>query len=94
MKKEFWEQYTIGDDHIITDNFTGDRLGFFVNPITKTVRFLPEYQYKQMMKNKSRIVKIWESLTKGIQYFKVFRKREDESKNVVKRNYIDEKKIE
>ncbi|GEM_PF-6864456 len=67
MKKEFWEQYTIGDDHILTDNFTGERLGFFVDPSTKVVRFMPEYQYKQIMKKKSRLAKLREFFIKVIQ---------------------------
>ena len=66
MKKEFWEQYTIGEDHILTDNFTKERLGFFVDPKTKVVRFIPEYQYKQMMKKQNWMLKIWKSVIKSV----------------------------
>ena len=69
MKKEFWEHYTIGDDHILTDNFTGERFGFFVDPKTHTVRFLPSVEYKKAMKRKSFMQKIWESFTKYIKCF-------------------------
>ena len=54
MKKEFWEHYTIGDDHILTDNFTGERLGFFVDPMTNELHFVPEAQYKEEIKKKNK----------------------------------------
>lgn len=41
MKKEFWEQYTIGDDDILTDNVTGERVSFFIDPITNEISFVP-----------------------------------------------------
>lgn len=72
MKKEFWEQFIIGDDHILTDNFTGERLGFFVNPVTKEVRFMPEYQYKKMMQRRLAKRTLWASLCNALKRFSRF----------------------
>ena len=54
MKKELWEQYTIGDDDILTDNVTGERVGFFIDSITNEVSFVPEERYKEELKKKNR----------------------------------------
>ncbi|WP_263831741.1 hypothetical protein [Sulfurospirillum oryzae] len=54
MKKEFWEQYTIGDDDILTDNFTGERMWFYVDPATNEVKFIPEAEYKEELKKKNK----------------------------------------
>lgn len=66
MKKEFWEQYTIGEDHILTDKFTKERLGFFIDPQTNVVRFIPEYQYKHMIKRQSLMLRIWKRIIKSV----------------------------
>jgi len=62
MKKEYFKQYTIGDDHLLKDNW----LGFCLAPKTYTVRLLPEFQYKKAINRKSCMRKIWESFIKGL----------------------------
>lgn len=67
MKKEFWEQYTIGDDDILTDNITGERVWFYIDPATNEVKFIPEAQYKEELKKKNK--GLMKSLCKSLRNF-------------------------
>jgi len=77
MKKKFLEKYALRDDPVLTDNFTCKQLGFFVDPKTYTVRFLPEFYYKKVLKKKSFLRKAWESFTKGIRLLSVFNRKKE-----------------